>query len=106
MGQVGVAGALVGLLVLLGRTFIAATDRRVTEITTQHAGELKRLTEQHERELRDMRERATAWEATANRREAAMAELVTQNGQLRGANDTAVQLLRAIHQMQGRELET
>lgn len=106
MGQAGVATALVGLLVLLGRTFIASIDRQVKETREAHTAEITRLTKQHERELTDMRERAAAWEATASRREATVNELVIQNGRLQGASDTAVQLLRALHQVQGRELES
>lgn len=105
MGQVGVAGALVGLLFLLGRTFINSIDRRVREAKEAHAAEIERLTAQHAIQLADMRERAVAWEATANRREATVTELVTQNAKLQGAQDTAVQLLRALHQAQGREIE-
>lgn len=106
MGQVGVAGALASLLFLLGRTFISYVDRRVKETQEAHNNEIGRMTKQHERELGDMRERAVAWEATANRREATVNELVMQNGKLQGANETAVQLLRALHQVQGRELES
>jgi hypothetical protein len=106
MGQVGVAGALIVLLVFLGKTFIASVDRRVTETRLSHEAEVARLTTQHERELRDMRERAQSWETAANRREATVNELVIQNGRLQGASDTAVQLLKALHQAQGRELES
>lgn len=106
MGQVGLAGALVGLLLLLGRTFIGSIDRRVKEVSEAHDAEMKRLTAQHAVQLADMRERAVSWEATANRREATVTELVAQNGKLQGAQDTAVQLLRALHQLQGRELES
>jgi hypothetical protein len=107
MGQVGVAGALVGLLVLLGRTFIASVDRRVTETRVAHEAEIQRLIDQHKRELGDMRERAISWETAANRREATVNELVIQNGRLQGTSDTAVQLLKALHQVQGgRELES
>lgn len=106
MGQVGVAGALVALLLLLGRTFIRSIDRRVEEIRRDHAAEIERITAQHAVQLADMRERAVAWEATANRREATVTELVAQNSKLQGAQDTAVQLLRALHQAQGRELQS
>jgi hypothetical protein len=100
-------GGLGGLLILLGRRFIASVDRQVAEARTAHEEELKRLTSQHERELRDMRERAQAWEATANRREAALTEVLQQNGRLQANSETAVQLLRALRQGQGeRELET
>lgn len=104
MGQVGVAGALVALLYLLGRTFIGSIDRRVDEARVQHTAEIERMQAQHAIQLADLRERATAWEATANRREATVTELVQQNGKLQGAQDTAVQLLKALHQAQGREL--
>jgi hypothetical protein len=106
MGQLGVAGSLVVLLVFLGKTFIGNIDRRLSEAVAAHEKETARLIEQHKRELGDMRERAMAWEATANRREATVNELVMQNGKLQGANETAVQLLRALHQVQGRELES
>lgn len=106
MGQVGVAGALVALLWLLGRTFINSIDRRVREARDAHDAEIKRLTAQHVTQLADMRERAVAWEATANRREATVTELVAQNGKLQGAQDTAVQLLKALHQAGARELGT
>lgn len=106
MGQLGVASALVVLLIALGKTFIASVDRRVGEARVSHEEELKRLVAQHERELRDMRERAVAWEATANRREATVNELIIQSGKLQGANETAVQLLKALRQAQGRELES
>jgi len=105
MGQVGVAGALVALLLGLGKTFIGSIDRRVAEISAAHTAEMTRLTAQHERELADMRAQVQAWEATATRREVTNNELVIQNGRLQGASETAVQLLRALHQMQGRELE-
>lgn len=105
MGQVGVAGGLLALLLALGKAFIASIDRRVAERTAEHVAELARIKEQHERELADMRARAEAWEATATRRESTVNELVMQTGRLQGTSDTAVQLLRAIHQMQGRELE-
>lgn len=107
MGQVGVAGVLAGLLFLLGRTFIASVNTRVAERNAEHAAELERINRQHERELGDMRARAVAWEATANRREVTLAEALTLNAKLQAGNDTAVQLLRALHsQAQGRELET
>lgn len=106
MGQVGMASALVGLLFLLGRTFINSIDRRVEEARKAHAAEIERLTAQHAIQLADMRERAVAWEAAANRREAAVTELMTQNGQARGAQDTAVQMLRVLSQVTGRELES
>jgi len=104
MGQVGIAGILAALLLTIGKTFIASVDRRVTERQAEHVAELERIRQQHERELGDMRERAQAWEATATRREATINELVMQTGRLQGTSDTAVQLLRAIHAMQGREL--
>lgn len=106
MAQVGVAGVLAALLLALGKAFISSIDRRVAEATAAHEKELLRLTAQHERELTDMRTQAQAWEATATRREATVNELVMQTGQLRGQGETAVQLLRALHQIQGRELET
>lgn len=105
MGQLGIAGVMAALLLFMGKTFISSVDRRITEAVTAHDKEIERMTKQHERELGDMRERAVAWEATANRREATVNELVMQNGKLQGANETAVQLLRALHQAQGRELE-
>lgn len=106
MGQVGVAGILGALLLFLGKVFIGSVDRRVAELTAAHAAELARHTAAHERELSDMRAQVLAWEATATRREATVNELVTQNGRLQGTSETAVSLLRALHQMQGRELET
>ena len=106
MGQVGVAGVLSALLFFLGRVFVNSQDRRVTEATAAHTAELDRLTRQHERELGDMRKRAEAWEATANRREAAVTEAMTQNGRLQAQGDTTVQLMRALREAttSGREL--
>lgn len=107
MGQLGIAGILAVLLLVLGRTWIASVDRRVAERDAEHQRELERITKQHERELTDMRERADAWRVTADRREAALAEALTLNATLAAGNDTAVHLLRAIHgQAQARELET
>lgn len=105
LGQLVGLGGVGGLLILLGRRFIASVDRQVTEARTAHAAELGRLTAQHERELRDMRERAQAWEAAANRREAALVEVLQQNGRLQANSETTVQLLRALRQDTGRELE-
>lgn len=106
MGQVGVAGVLSGLLFFIGRVFINSQDRRVSEVNAAHAAELERLTKQHERELGDMRKRADAWEATANRREAAVTEAMTQNARLQAQGDTTVQLMRALREaaISGREL--
>lgn len=107
MGQLGAAGILGVLLLVLGRAFIASVSAQVAQRNTEHAAELERLNRQHERELGDMRKRAEAWEATAHRREATLAEALTLNATLAAGNDTAVQLLRALHgQAQARELET
>jgi hypothetical protein len=108
MGQVGIAGASVGLLYLAMRAFIASVSSRVDQVRTDHAEEMARVTKQHERELQDMRERAQAWEATANRREAALSEALAQNARLQATGDTTVQLLRALRQtaVDRRELET
>lgn len=109
-GQLGVAGALTGLLLLLGRAFIRSIDRRVAEVNTAHAGELERLTEQfaaelgrltrqHERELGDMRTRAESWELAFGRKEAQIQELWALNGKLQAGNDTAVQMLAALRRV-------
>jgi Flp pilus assembly protein TadB len=105
MGQVGIAGVLAAMLLAIAKAFIGSIDRRVKERDEQHTAELSRLTAQHERELGDMRDRARAWEATADRREATNQELISQNGRLQAGSETAVQLLRALHQVQGREID-
>lgn len=107
MGQVGIAGASVGLLYVAMRAFISSVGSRVAEIRADHEKELARVTAQHERELQDMRERAQAWEATATRREAALTESQAQTTRLLATGDTTVQLLRALRQTaDNRELET
>lgn len=107
MGQVGIAGASVALLTIAMRAFISSVSSRVAEVRADHEKELARVTTQHERELQDMRERAQAWEATANRREAALSEALAQNARLQATGDTTVQLLRALRQTADRrELET
>lgn len=108
MGQVGIAGASVGLLYVAMRAFISSVSSRVAEIRADHEKELERVTKQHERELADMRERARAWEATADRREAALAEMMGQNARLLATGDTTVQLLRALRHAAAErpELET
>lgn len=107
MGQVGIAGASVGLLYVAMRAFITTVSSRVAEVRADYEKELARVTAQHERELRDMRERAQAWEATSSRREAALSEALAQNARLQATGDTTVQLLRALRQTADRrELET
>lgn len=107
MGQVGIAGASVGLLFVAMRAFISSVSGQVDRARADHDKELGRVTAQHERELQDMRERAQAWEATANRREAALSEALAQTARLQATGDTTVQLLRALRQTADRrELET
>ena len=75
MGQIGIAGASVALFVVLGRSYINTVASRVKEVSEAHKAELDRLEKSWEARLSDMRTRAEAWEAAANRQTESAREL-------------------------------
>jgi hypothetical protein len=102
MGQIGIAGASVLLFVILGKSYINHVASQVGTVRDAHEKELARLEAIWEARLADMRERANAWQATANRFEQASAEDRRQVDKLLVITETTEALVRAIKEGQGR----
>jgi hypothetical protein len=102
MGQLGIAGASVLLFIGLGRSYISTVANRVKEDREQHQLHLAKLTESWEARLADMRTRAEAWEAAANRREESARELAAGMSRVESMMAQNLALLRAIREGQPR----
>lgn len=102
MGQVGIAAASVALFIAIGRSYINSVSGRVKEVREQHAEHLKDLTTSWEARLTDMRTRAEAWEAAANRREESARELAAGMSRVESMMAQNLALLRAIREGQPR----
>jgi hypothetical protein len=100
MGQLGIGAASVGLFIALGRSYIKTVANRVTEDREQHRHELDRLEKSWEARLTDMRQRAEAWEAAANRREESTKELTAGLTRVESVMAQNLQLLQAIREGQ------
>jgi C4-dicarboxylate-specific signal transduction histidine kinase len=100
MGQLGIAGATVVLWLALGRSYINSVASRVREVREQQQEALAKLEASWEARLADMRQRAEAWEAAANRREETGRELTAGLTRVESVMDQNIQLLRAIREGQ------
>lgn len=102
MGQLGIAGASVLLFVVLGRSYINTVASRVKEDREQHRQHVAELTTSWEARLADMRTRAEAWEAAANRQTESARELAAGMSRVESMMAQNLALLRAIREGQPR----
>jgi poly(3-hydroxyalkanoate) synthetase len=100
MAQLGAAGVLSALLLVLGRSYIAHVASQVKEMKEAHLAEMARLTASWEARLTDAVKRADSWETAAERWRAAGAEDRRQVDKLASAVDTVIALLSAIREEQ------
>lgn len=98
MGQLGIGAASVALFMAIGRSYIKSVAERVKEDRLAHKEELERLTGSWEARLADMRQRAEAWEAAHNRREASEKELVAALQRVESVMAQNIQILRALRE--------
>lgn len=103
VAQIGLGAAAVVLFLTVGRSYINYIGKQLTEARQQHREELERLTVIWEARLLDSIRRGDAWETAAHRFELANRESAEQVRRLTEPNaETAVNLLRAIRDEQGR----
>jgi hypothetical protein len=100
MAQVGVAGVLTALLLVVGRTFVNHVANQLREARTAHREEIQRLTASWEARLSDCTRRGDAWETAANRWQAAALEDREQARELLALSRTTTGLLNAIREEQ------
>jgi hypothetical protein len=101
MGQLGLGAAAVTLFLITGKSYIKYIGTQLTEARQQHKEEIERLTAVWERMLADAVKRGDSWETAAHRFEQYGREATEQVKELSITTDTAVALLKAIHE-QGR----
>lgn len=97
-GQLSLGAAAVVLLVLLGRTFLANVDKRVTEDREHHRQEIERLTKTWEARLADQVSVRQSWEDAAKTSQKTVAEQSDQLDKLLPGMDTVVKTIEAIRQ--------
>lgn len=102
MAQLGLGAAAVVLFLTVGRSYINYIGKQLTEDRQQHREELERLTALWQARLEDSIRRGDAWETAAHRYEQSNREAVEQVRKLSTVTDTAVSLLMAIKDAQGR----
>jgi hypothetical protein len=103
MAQIGLGAAAVALFLTVGKSYVNYIGKQLTEARMQHKEEIQRLTTSWEARLSDAVRRAEAWETAAYRYEQANRESVEHERKLSsGVNETAVALLTAIRDEQGR----
>lgn len=95
-GQLTIAGAALGLLVFIWRSYAGYVSRQLAEQRASHEREIGRLTAVWEARVADAHKRAEAWETAAVRFQAAHAEVNGQIGELLPLAQTTVGLLRAL----------
>jgi hypothetical protein len=100
MGQLGIAGATVILWLALGRSYINSVANRVSEVREQQKQAMDELKASWEARLADMRQRAEAWEAAANRREESGRELTAALTRVESVMAQNISLLQAIREGQ------
>ena len=102
MAQLGLGTAAVVLFLTVGRSYINYIGKQLAEARTQHREELDRLSTVWEARLAAETRRGDSWETAANRYEQANRESVQQVRELSAVTHTAVALLQAIRDAQGR----
>lgn len=100
VSQLGIGAASVVLFVAIGRSYINSVSSRVKEDRERERLALVELKASWEARLADMRQRAEAWEAAANRREETGRELTAALTRVESVMDQNIQLLRAIREGQ------
>lgn len=100
MGQLGIGAASIALFLAIGKSYINSVAARVKEVSAAHKAELDRLEKSWESRLADMRTRAEAWEAAANRREETARELVLGLSRVESVMEQNIALLTAIREGQ------
>jgi hypothetical protein len=112
MAQLGLGGAAVLLLIIVGKAYISHVQSQVgtldvryaeqiTQLRADHKEELARLTESWEARLRDSVAAGKAWETAAQRYELAGREDREQVGKLLAVTETSVQLMEALRREVG-----